>query len=146
MRAKEIMTPDPICCEPGDPIVAAAALMKREDVGSLPVIESRQNKRLVGMLTDRDLVVRVLADGAEVGRATVRDAMSASPVSCSEQDDLGDVVRVMAERQIRRIPVVDDRQELRGIIAQADVATRAEQDERTGHLVEAISEPSHARR
>jgi CBS domain-containing protein len=143
MQAKELMTPDPVCCLPTDAVTEAAQTMKRENVGSLPVVESRENKRLVGMVTDRDLVVNVLADGRDVRQATVRDAMSTSPVCCTEQDDLSKVVDAMARRQVRRMPIVDDRQQLRGIIAQADVATRGEKDARTGELVEAISEPSH---
>lgn len=145
-KCSEVMTREPACCEPGESISRVAGIMKREDVGSVPVVDSHEGKKLVGIVTDRDIVVKVLADGGEAGRATVRDAMTASPVSCREDDGIEKAVRLMSEKQVRRMPVVDEQGRLRGIIAQADVATRVSRDETTGELVEAISEPGHARK
>jgi CBS domain-containing protein len=120
--------------------------MKAEDVGSVPVVESHEDKKLIGIVTDRDLVVKVLAGGADVQQATVRDAMTANPASCRENDDVRKAVQLMGERQVRRMPIVDDAGRLTGIIAQADVATRFNRDQMTGELVEAISEPGLARK
>jgi len=145
-KCSEVMTRQPVCCEPGESVVDVAATMKREDVGSVPVVESHEDKKLIGIVTDRDLVVKVLANGGAVDRATVRDAMTADPASCRENDDVSKAVRLMSERQVRRMPIVDDAGRLTGIIAQADVATRVNRDETTGELVEAISEPGLSRK
>ncbi len=142
----EIMTREPICCEPGDPVTRAADLMRQHDIGSLPVVESNLDRRLVGIVTDRDLVVKVVAGDRSVENATVRDAMTANPWSCGADEELDRVVSMMAERQVRRMPIVDQKGNLVGIIAQADVATRANRDQRTGALVEAISEPPAVRK
>ncbi len=144
-NCSEVMTREPACCEPGDSISRVAGIMKREDVGSVPVVESHEDKKLIGIVTDRDLVVKVLAEGADIERSTVRDAMTPNPASCRENDPIEKAVKVMSERQVRRMPIVDDQGRLSGIIAQADVATRVSQDATTGELVEAISEPGTTR-
>jgi len=120
--------------------------MKQHDVGSVPVVESQASKRLLAMVTDRDLVVRVLAEARNVEQATVRDAMSSGPVSCRLDDEVQIALERMAGRQLRRMPVVDQSGRLQGIIAQADIATRVRSDKQTGELVEAISEPAGARK
>ena len=145
-KCSEVMTREPVCCEAGESVVDVAATMKREDVGSVPVVESHEDKKLIGIVTDRDLVVKVLAEGNQVDRATVRDAMTSNPASCRENDDVSKAVNLMSERQVRRMPIVDEAGRLTGIIAQADVATRVNRDETTGELVEAISEPGLARK
>ena len=145
-KCSEVMTREPACCEPGDSVSRVAGIMKREDVGSVPVVESQEDKKLVGIVTDRDLVVKVLAGGANVESATVRDAMTANPASCRENDPIDTAVQLMSDRQVRRMPIVDDQGRLVGIIAQADVATRVSRDATTGELVEAISEPGTARK
>ena len=145
-KCSEVMTREPACCEPGDSISRVAGIMKNEDVGSVPVVDSHEDKKLVGIVTDRDLVVKVLAGGDDVQRATVRDAMTANPASCRETDDVEQAVRLMSDRQVRRMPIVDEQGRLRGIIAQADVATRVNRDQTTGELVEAISEPGLTRK
>jgi CBS domain-containing protein len=139
-------TSDPVCCEPSDAVPRVAQVMKQQDVGSVPVIESQSSRRLVGMVTDRDLVTKIVAEGRDVARATVREAMTANPISCREDDDVKDAMAAMSERQVRRMPVVDGEGRVIGIIAQADVATRMGQDRDTGQMVESISEPSHSRR
>jgi CBS domain-containing protein len=144
-KCREVMTHDPVCCEPGDSITQAAMLMKTEDVGSLPVVDSPADRKLIGIVTDRDLVVNVVAGGSIDG-ATVRDAMTANPECCREDDEISRAVELMADRQVRRMPVVDEKGRLCGIIAQADVATRVKRDATTGELVEAISEPAAPRR
>ena len=143
---KDVMTRDPVSCQPGDSITRVATLMKQQDVGSVPVVESQSSKQLVGIITDRDVVVKVLAGNRSVDQATVRDAMTASPVSCAETDDVDEALQQMKDRQVRRMPIVDANGRLTGIIAQADVATRMRRDAETGELVEAISESGTSRR
>lgn len=140
-KCSDVMTPDPVTCEPGDLIARAAEIMKRENVGAVPVVESRASQRLVGIVTDRDIVLRVVAEGRSVEGAHVRDAMTGSPAYCREHEDVSHAVGYMAERQVRRMPIVDAEGRLRGIISQADVATRVNQDKTTGEMVEAISDP-----
>ena len=144
-KCSEVMTRDPICCEPDDAVTAVAEVMKKRDVGSVPVVDSHASRRLVGIVTDRDLVTKVVAGGRQVSSSTVRDAMTSNPASCHEDDDVSRAVSLMAERQVRRMPIVDRDGRLTGIIAQADVATRVSRDETTGELVEAISEPGAGR-
>ena len=144
-KCSDVMTREPACCEPGDSITRVAGIMKREDVGSVPVVESQGDKKLIGIVTDRDLVVKILAGGADVERSTIREAMTPNPASCCDSDPIDKAVKLMSERQVRRMPIVDDQGRLTGIIAQADVATRVSRDATTGELVEAISEPGTAR-
>jgi len=145
-KCSDVMTREPVCCEPGDSVTQVAGVMKREDIGSIPVVESREDRQLVGIVTDRDLVVKVLAGGTSIDAATVRDAMTSNPASCREADDVSKAVELMSQRQVRRMPIVDGSGRLTGIISQADVATRVHSDQKTGELVEAISEPGLARK
>jgi CBS domain-containing protein len=145
-KCGEVMTREPACCEPGDTIVRASQVMKSEDVGAVPVVDSAAGRRLVGIITDRDIVVKVIAAGRALDGASVRDAMTQNPVTVREDDDVNQALSAMAARKVRRIPVVDENGNLRGIIAQADIATRLHRDKTTGDLVEAISEPQTVRK
>jgi CBS domain-containing protein len=145
-KCSEIMTPDPVSIEADQPIKRAAVIMKQHDVGAVPVVDAPSSRRLTGIVTDRDIVVKVVAGERGVEQATVRDAMTGSPVACRLDDDIEQALKIMSERQVRRIPVVDDAGRLCGIIAQADVATRINRDKQTGELVEAISEPGTVRK
>jgi CBS domain-containing protein len=145
-KCSEVMTRAPVCCEPADSVTKVAEVMKREDVGSVPVVESRGDARLVGIVTDRDIVVKVVANGRGLDGATAQDAMTPDPVCCREDDDVSRAVSLMEERQVRRMPVVGSDGRLAGIIAQADIATRLQRDRTTGELVEAISEPGTVRK
>lgn len=144
-KCSEVMTPDPVSCEPGDSVRKVAKIMKQHDVGSVPVVDSQTSKRLVGIVTDRDLVVKVLAEDRSVDQATVGEATTSNPAACRLDDDIDKALSLMADRQVRRMPVVDETGRLRGIIAQADIATRVNRDQKTGELVEAISEPGTVR-
>lgn len=144
-KCSEVMTREPVCCEPADSIAKVAEVMKREDVGSVPIV-NHDNRRLVGIVTDRDIVLKVVAAGRDVAGATAQDAMTNDPVSCREDDDVSRAVSMMEERQVRRMPVVGPDGCVSGIIAQADIATRLNRDRTTGELVEAISEGGTARR
>jgi CBS domain-containing protein len=145
-KCSDVMTRQPICCEPSDAVTRVAEMMKQQDVGSIPVVDSQGSRRLVGIVTDRDLVTKIVAGRREVQSATVRDAMTANPATCGEDDDVNQAVSLMAERQVRRMPVVDRDGRLTGIIAQADVATRIHRESKTAELVEAVSEPATERR
>lgn len=145
-KCRDVMTPDPVACEPTDRSRSVARLMKQHDVGAIPVVDSRASKRLVGIVTDRDIVVKVVAEGRQVDEATVSEAMTSNPASCRDEDDVDQALALMAERQVRRMPVVDGSGRLVGIISQADVATRVNRDQRTGELVEAISESGTVRK
>ena len=145
MKAQDIMTADPAFCLPDDTAQQAASLMAECDCGVIPVVESKESMRLVGVVTDRDLAVRGLAQGKGPD-AKVRDLMTSSPSCCRPNDNVRDVERLMSERQLRRVPVVDDAGRCLGVIAQADLARVAEQkggvsDREVARVVERISEP-----
>lgn len=141
MTCQDVMTVEPVCCVPNDGVAEVARVMRAEDVGSVPVVDDRANRRLIGMLTDRDLAIRVIAEGRDPDDTSVRDVMSMNPVACHSSDVYQEALRAMGEHQLRRIPVVDGDGRLAGIIAQADVATRLAEPSTTGAVVEAISEP-----
>ena len=143
-KCRDVMTRDPAACQPGDPIVKVAGIMKQEDVGSVPVVESPESRRLAGIVTDRDIVVNVVAGGRAIDAATVKDAMTPNPASCREDDDIDQAVKLMKERQVRRVPIVDGSGRLTGIIAQADVATRVEAPRETAEVLEEVSRASAA--
>ena len=139
MTCSEVMTPAPVTCRPADPIVDAARLMRSYDVGSLPVVKDDESQMLVGVITDRDIAIRVVGEGRNVADTTVGDAMSTDVVTCTTTDLYQEALQTMGEHQLRRMPVVDEHRRVVGIIAQADVATRIAQPTTTGSLVEAIS-------
>ena len=134
----DVMTPDPRSVEPETPVVEAARILRDENVGSLPVV---QDGRVTGIVTDRDLVVRVIAEGRDPGSTTVGEVVSGKPVTVRPEQELDEALRLMASHQIRRLPVVEDGDRLVGIFAQADVALTGD-EERSGALVEEISQPT----
>lgn len=134
----DVMTANPTCCQPEDSVTKAAQLMKQEDVGVVPVVEGT-DRRLIGMITDRDMVINLVADGRDVNSAKVSDAMSSRLVTCKPDEDVERALDRMAEHQIRRIPVVDDMGGILGIISQADIAVRLDKPKKTGELLEDIS-------
>ncbi len=143
MRIKDIMTPDPACCTPESTAREAAELMLDNDCGAIPVVEKLENRRLVGMVTDRDLAIRGLAEGK--GPDTkIRELMTEQPTTALADDEVDVVREVMIQQQIRRIPVVNGDGACIGIVAQADIALEdgAASDREVGRIVEAISEPN----
>ena len=140
MKAKELMTPNPQVCTSDDRICDAARLMRDFDVGSLPVVENSGTNRLIGIITDRDLVVGPVAD--ERFTATVADAMTPNPKTVRTDADVSEVERIMAENQVRRIPVVGENGELAGIITMADVALEMEDQVEIAETLEDISSGS----
>lgn len=140
MICSEIMTKDPEYCAPSDSVMKVAQLMKSEDVGPIPIVDDTDGRRLTGIVTDRDLAIKVVAEARDPKTTQVSEVMSEGLVTCRESDDVTTVLQLMQENQIRRIPVVDNADHLIGIIAQADVATRLGQPSATGKVVEQISE------
>ena len=138
MKARDIMTQNPRVVTPETPVQEAARLMKSEDTGVLPVVDAEGSRRLVGVITDRDIAIRVVADG--MSSAQVRDAMSTNPKSCRPDDNVKDVLQAMSDSQIRRIPIVDEGGAVVGIISQADVVLEAD-GRRVEKTIEKISQP-----
>jgi CBS domain-containing protein len=138
MKARDIMTSNPRVVTAGDSITRAAEIMREADVGVVPVVEDSGTMRLAGVITDRDIAVRVVAEGRD-GNVNVREIMSSRVKTVGPEDDVDRVTQLMKSEQVRRIPVCEgDR--LIGIIAQADVA-REGSDRKTGDVVQKISEP-----
>ena len=137
----DVMTPDPTCCSAGDAVVRAAEIMKIEDVGAVPVVEDETSKKLVGIITDRDIVLQVVAEGKDVSGVKIEEIMSRNIVTCRADEDVANALDRMAQHQVRRIPVVDPKNRVVGIISQADVLTRLDQPEKTANVIEDISQP-----
>ena len=132
---RDAMTSNPTSVQRTSTAAEVAQLMKSEDVGSIPIVE---NDQLVGIVTDRDLVLRVLAEGQDPQSTTVGDIASSDLVTIDPDQTLDEALRLMAQHQVRRLPVVEEDNRLVGMLAQADVATEAS-DSRTGEMVEEIS-------
>ena len=147
MQAKEIMSSNPQCCTPDDTLRDAARMMADNDCGCLPVVQDTAGKRVIGVLTDRDIAVRGVARG-KTPDSKVNDIMSPAPACCSAEDDVEVVEKIMIDKQVRRVPVVDADGRVVGMIAQADLArdNRAASDREVGRIVEKISEPNAPRR
>jgi len=134
-KIRDLMTSNPRRLEIGSNASEAARLMRDEDVGLIPVVEG---ERLVGTVTDRDIALRVVAEGKRAESTTVGEIASREIVTIDPQQDLDEALRLMARHQVRRLPVVEGDGTLVGIVAQADVAQHAS-DEQTGDVVRDIS-------
>ena len=134
-KVREVMTDRPRCVTMETPISEVAQLMESEDIGSLPVLEGDQ---LAGMITDRDIVVRAIAQGKDPRGMPVREVASRELVTVYAEDDLSNALKKMASEQVRRLPVVDEENRLVGVLAQADVALEVK-EKAVGEMVEEIS-------
>lgn len=141
-KCSEVMTQDPVCCLPTDTASKAAQLMKAEDVGSIPVVENEQTMKLIGIVTDRDLAMKVVADEHDAGSTQVADVMTYNVITCHASDDIQKAVDAMSQHQLRRMPVIDGDHKIVGTISQADVATRVDQSEEVAEMVKEISQPT----
>lgn len=139
-KCSDIMTRDVVTCTPESTIMEVAQLMKDKDIGPLLIVDNEQSKTLVGIVTDRDIVLKVIADGQDARTTRVGDAMSKKLVTCRADDDVDVAMQSMAQFQLRRIPVVGENMQLLGIISQADVATRMNAPEKTAEVVKEISQ------
>ena len=146
MKANELMTSKPACVTATDPVQRAAQLMAEHDCGCLPVVESSNSDRVVGVITDRDIALRGVAQGLD-NQTMVRDLMSTDLATCSPDSDVDDVANMMSERQVRRVVILNADGGCVGIIAQADLALAAERDgpvseQEVARVVERISHPA----
>ena len=135
-KIAEVMTQRPRAVTAQMTVREAARLMDEEDVGSLPVVD--EGERLIGIVTDRDVAVRVVGRGLDSDKTVVGDVASQDVVALTPDHDLDDALRLMAQQQVRRVPIVQRENQLVGILAQADVA-HAGKEKATGEMVEAIS-------
>jgi CBS domain-containing protein len=139
-KCNEVMTKNPVCCLPKDMVAKVAQLMKSKDIGPVPIIENEQTKKLVGIVTDRDLALKIAAEGRDAKSTKAEEVMTRKVVTCRGEDDMQKALDAMSEHQLRRIPVVDNDNRIVGIIAQADVATRVDQPAKTAEVVKDISQ------
>jgi CBS domain-containing protein len=139
MLVKEIMTPDVEVVSPGDTLEQAARKMEVLDIGPLPVCEGR---RVVGMITDRDITVRATAAGCDPKTTLVHDAMSQDIICCYEDQDVREAARLMKEEQIRRLLVMNRANDLVGIVSLGDLATEAGGQGQPGEVLKKVSEPT----
>ncbi len=140
-NCQEIMTQSPACCLPDDKVYTVAQRMQSENVGALPVVENHETKKLIGIVTDRDLAVRVVGASRDATNTQVSDVMTSNLVVCHPTDNLDATLELMANHQVRRIPVVDKDGQVVGIIAQADVAIRLDNHDKVGQMIGQISQP-----
>jgi len=133
---KDVMTSNPCTIDAGKSVAYAAKMMKDEDVGLAPIVEG---DKLVGMLTDRDIAIRVVAEGRNPEQVTVEEVASKQVVTIDPQQDLAEALRIMAKHQVRRLPVIEEDGRLVGVVAQADIAREGD-DSQTGELVQEISQ------
>jgi CBS domain-containing protein len=137
-KINEVMTQRPRAVTPQTSVREAARLMQEEDVGSLPVVD--EGARLVGIVTDRDVAVRVVGGGLDPEATHVGEVASADVITLTPEHDLDEALGLMARAQVRRLPIVAGENELVGMLAQADIA-RASKEKTTGEVIEAISRP-----
>lgn len=133
---RDLMTSNPHALESGSSVMEAARIMRDEDAGIVPIVDGQ---KLVGTTTDRDIAIRIVAEGKDPQSTKVREIMTSRLVTVDPDQDLDEALRLMAEHQVRRLPVVEEDGKLIGIVAQADIAKHTS-DETTGRVVEQISQ------
>lgn len=138
--SSDVMTKNPVAALPDDTVASVAQLMKDRDIGPVPIVEDKISKKLLGIVTDRDLAIKVVAAGLDPRTTPVKEVMTRDVVTCHEEDEIEATLAAMSKHQLRRILVVDADGSLVGIIAQADVATRMNEPETTGEMVKEISQ------
>jgi CBS domain-containing protein len=141
IRIEEVMTRDPALCTPDDSVVDCAKLMAREDVGLIPVVESRETRKLIGVVTDRDLCMTVIAEGRDPNECKVEEAMSDEPITVGADEALERALELMKRHQIRRVCVIDEDGASIGVLSQADVV-RAAPAKEVKRTVTEISKPA----
>jgi CBS domain-containing protein len=142
-KIRDIMTRNPEVVRPDDKLQTAAMKMRELDVGVVPVCDGR---KLRGMLTDRDIAVRAVAEGQDPRSVTVQDVMTPDVTYCMEDDSLEEVARIMKEEQIRRLPIVDNNHDLVGIVSLGDLAVDTGDEQLSGRVLEHVSTPARPER
>jgi len=141
MDVKSVMTADPCCCTRDTPLRDVAKMMVDNDCGQIPVVDSMDSKKPLGVVTDRDIAIRIVAEGRDAATATAADAMTTPCKTVTTDTSLKDCVCLMEAEQIRRVPVVDANGKLAGIVAIADISL-AGKHEATAEVVKEVSEPT----
>jgi CBS domain-containing protein len=136
-NARDVMTPNPATVSQKDSIRDAARIMASEDTGVVPVVDGR---KIVGLVTDRDIVIRCVAEGKDTATAKVKECMTQSVRSVKEDTPVAEVLTMMSNAQIRRVPVVNNSDELVGIVSIGDISTETNQDGKVGRTIEQISQ------
>lgn len=139
-KCKDVMTSNPVSARPEDTVARVARLMKENDIGPVPIVDNENSRQLMGIVTDRDLAIKVVGEGRDPKTTRVSEVMTNNVVTCRDTDNIETALDAMSTHQLRRIPVVDDNNMLLGIIAQADIATRMNEPEKTAEVVRDISE------
>lgn len=145
MRVSEVMTRNPVCCVPSDPAQTAAMVMRDEDVGIVPVVSSKGSRKLAGVVTDRDLCIGVIANRPQIESSLlpVERFLTSEVICCKADDDLDTVLDLMLENQVRRIVVLDEQENISGIVSMADVVNRGQtQKGDIRKVMKGISEPA----
>lgn len=140
MRIQDIMTRNPACVTPNATVREAAQVMLREEVGIIPVVSGNGDNTLVGVVTDRDIAIRCVAEGKD-GTCRVSDVMTDDLATCRQNDDVESLMSAMRSEKVRRVPIVDERGSLVGIVSQADVVLKTRNDAKSEATIEQISEP-----
>ncbi len=140
-KCSQVMTENPVCCLGSDSVSSVAQQMQIHDIGAMPVVADHQTKKLIGIVTDRDMALRVVGADRETKGTLVADVMTPNIVACHASDNIDLAIDAMSLHKVRRIPTVDDYGKLVGIIAQADVATRLHDTHKTADVVTEISQP-----
>jgi len=143
MKIREAMSPNPVCCLPTDSAQRVARTMCDHNVGSIPVVLDQDSRKLVGVITDRDLCCSVIANGLDPKSVTIEKFMTLNPFTCREGENVDNCERLMQEHQIRRMPIVDADDHVIGIVAQADLALK-DNPERVSKTVAEISKTSES--
>jgi len=141
-KCRDIMTKDPVFCQASDSAVIAAKLMKKHNIGVLPVVGNLHESKLVGVITDRDLAMRVVAAGLLPQTTTVNKIMSCPVVTCSPDDDYQQALDLMEQHQLKRIPAIDNSGRVVGMISLADVALRIPDQTKTAEVVKSVAQPA----
>jgi CBS domain-containing protein len=142
MKVNEIITHDPEVIRPETALIEAAQKMKSMDIGILPVCDG---DRLVGVITDRDIAVRGVAQGYDPKTARVQEVMTPEVIYCFDDEDVKEAAKKMEEKQVRRLPVLNREKRLVGIVSLGDLAVRTGKEKLAGEVLERVSEPGHSR-
>ena len=142
MKVNEIITHDPEVIHPETALIEAAQKMKSMDIGILPVCDG---DRLVGVITDRDIAVRGVAQGYDPKTARVQEVMTPEVIYCFDDEDVKEAAKKMKEKQVRRLPVLNREKRLVGIVSLGDLAVRTGKEKLAGEVLERVSEPGHSR-
>ncbi|MFY9558436.1 MAG: CBS domain-containing protein [Blastocatellia bacterium] len=143
MKVREVMTANPSCCVSSETAQRAGIIMRDEDTGVVPIVTGKESRKLVGMITDRDLCLGIVAGGLNPTNTTLETFMTSRVVSCNSDDDLDTVLKLMEKNQVRRIPVVDEQNIIQGIVSMADLMNRGKVSSgETREVLKSVSEPT----